>query len=283
MAEIFGGSWRVRVTGTSAEFAQRFRIAGADSGNGIYPGTVGTEITVNGDQWTIQLEWNNNKGSGWRESVVQRQSSQGPLVSAVVLKADDNFPDKRDNDFNDLVVVCEDLGSHKVSMEAVADAFRDAVCGPKHRDSPEVIWTDGGAQIVLHVGKLQVRAVDNAILVAVDSESAEFGVAPLMTRFVFGADDGPASLVAATDANVLGHPQVAARWGELFRDVIWAAFARLVEVQGDGSTPVAIKVGSDQLQIEFEKPVSLVALARAHLQDRVARGLRPAARARSET
>jgi hypothetical protein len=170
-----------------------------------------------------------------------------------------------------------------ISITAVADAFREAVCGPKHRDSPEVIWTDGGAQIVLHVGKLQVRTVDNAILVAIDSESAEFGVAPLMTRFVFGADDGPASLVAATDAHALGHPQVAARWGGLFCDVIWAAFARLVEVHGDGSTPVAIKVGSDQLRIEFEKPVSLVALAQTHLRDRVASGLRPASRARYDT
>jgi hypothetical protein len=167
-------------------------------------------------------------------------------------------------------------------MKAVAAAFRDAVCGPKHGGSPEVIWTDGGAEILLHVRKLQVRAVQNAILVAVDTESAEFGVAPLMTRFVFGVEKGPASLVAATDANVLGQPQVAARWGELFRDIIWAAFARLVEVRADGSTPVAIKVGSDQLQIEFEKSVSLVALARSHLQNRVASGLRPAARARSD-
>ena len=171
----------------------------------------------------------------------------------------------------------------QVSTDALAGAFGEALRGPRHPRSPEVIWTDGGAQVVLHVGKLQVRAIDNTLLVAVDTESSEFGVAPLMTRFVFGDDDGPASLVGATDSNVLGHPQIAARWGELFRDVLWAAFARLVEVQGNGHTPVAIKVGSDQVRIAFEKPVSPVALAQRHLQDRLASGLRPTAQARSDT
>ncbi|HEX5089105.1 MAG TPA: hypothetical protein VFV89_14955 [Nocardioides sp.] len=171
----------------------------------------------------------------------------------------------------------------RVSTAVLASSFRDALTGPKHVGSPEVVWTDGGSQIVLHVGKLQVRTVDSTVVVAVDTESEEFGVAPLMTRFVFGAERGPASLVAATDARALGHPQVAARWGELFRDVVWAAFARLVEVVGDGRTPVAIRVGSDQLEIAFEKPVSVVSLATTHLQDRVARGLRPALRERPHT
>jgi hypothetical protein len=110
MAETFKGNWRVRVTGTSAEFSQRFRIAGASTGKGLYSGVVGTEVTVKGDSWSIRLEWNNNGGSGWRESVVQRtQSFQSPLVLAVVLKADDGFQNERDNDFNDLVLLCEDL------------------------------------------------------------------------------------------------------------------------------------------------------------------------------
>lgn len=171
----------------------------------------------------------------------------------------------------------------RVSIPVLAAAFRDALTGPKHVGSPEVVWTDGGAQIILHVGKLHVRTVTNTVVVAVDTESEEFGVAPLMTRFVFGEERGPASLVAATDAQALGHPQVAARWGDLFRDVVWAAFARLVEVVGDGRTPVAMRVGSDQLEIRFEKPVDVVTIATTHLQDRVARGLRPAVRERTHT
>lgn len=163
-------------------------------------------------------------------------------------------------------------------MERLAGIFRDGLCGPQHGGSPEVIWTDGGAQLVLHVGKLQVRAVESTLLVAVDTESAEFGTVPLIVRFVFGTEGGPASLVAATDAKALGHPQVAARWGDLLRDVIWAAFARLIEVEGSGNPPTGIKVGADQLRIEFEDPFSVVALAETHVRDLVARGIRPATR-----
>lgn len=163
-----------------------------------------------------------------------------------------------------------------LKLGVVAGAFREALCGPRHHDSPEVVWSDGGAQILLHVGKLQVRTTENTVVVAVDTESEEFGVAALMTRFVFGADKGPASLVAATDAQALGHPQVAARWGELFRDVIWAAFARLVEVEGQGRTPVRIEIGRAALGITFQRSEPLPTLARTHLESLVAKGLRPA-------
>src|SRR6185312_2434993 len=103
-------------------------------------------------------------------------------------------------------------------------AFQDAVCGPSHPGSATVIWSDGGAQILLHVGQLQAITQGSVLVVAVDTESAEFGVAPLVVRFVFGSEQDPGFLIAATDETALGHPQVAARWGELFRDVIWAAF-----------------------------------------------------------
>jgi hypothetical protein len=97
-----------------------------------------------------------------------------------------------------------------------------------------------------------------------------------VVRFAFGADKGAASLVAATDASALGHPDVAARWGDLFRDVVWAALVRLVEVTGDGSPAAAIRVGHDRIVLSFDKPFSLVDLAHAHVQDRIDRGLRPA-------
>ncbi|MGH8891779.1 MAG: hypothetical protein ACRDWY_00485 [Actinomycetes bacterium] len=161
-------------------------------------------------------------------------------------------------------------------MDGVAVAVREALCGPNHGGQPEVVWSDGGAQVLLHVGRLQVRTAKDTLVVAVDTETAEFGVAPLMVRFVFGSEGGPASLVAATDAHALGHPQVVARWGELFRDVVWAGFARLVEVTGGGNPPIRLHVDKDRLEIGFDKPFSVLDLAHTHVQDRVARGLRPA-------
>jgi len=169
-------------------------------------------------------------------------------------------------------------GEPTLSLEALAAAFRDALCGPKNLGSPEVVWSDGGSQIVLHVGKLQVRTVQTALVVAVDTESSEFGVAPLVVRFVFGKEGGPASLVAATDETALGHPQVAARWGPLFRDVVWAAFARQVELGAAGKQPTGVSVGRAGLQLAIDKPFSVVELAGAHLRDLVSRGVREAPR-----
>lgn len=159
-------------------------------------------------------------------------------------------------------------------METLAEAFRASVCGPDHAGRPEVIWDDGGSQILLHVGKLQVHLMDATVVVAVDAESTEFGLAPLMVRFVFGQEDGPTSLVAATDARAFGDPRVAARWGDLFRDVIWAALARMVDVSSAGRTPAGIAVQREGLVLRYEKPFSIRDLALTHVQDLTERGLR---------
>ena len=44
MPETFQGKWRLQVTEKNAGFDQRFRVQGADSGNGTYPGVVGTTV-----------------------------------------------------------------------------------------------------------------------------------------------------------------------------------------------------------------------------------------------
>lgn len=161
-----------------------------------------------------------------------------------------------------------------VATDTITKAFQDAVCGPAHLGSPEVVWSDGGAQILLYAAKLRAITQGNVLIVAVDTESAEFGVAPLIVRFVFGSEQEPAFLVAATDETALGHPQVAARWGDLFRDVIWAAFARLAEVSAAGKTPAGLRLSPAGLELTTDDPVPVVQAAREHVDDLVRRGLR---------
>jgi len=163
-----------------------------------------------------------------------------------------------------------------VATDTITKAFQDAVCGPAHLGSPEVIWSDGGAQILLYAAKLRAIVQGNVLIVAVDTESAEFGVAPLIARFVFGSEQEPAFLVAATDETALGHPQVAARWGDLFRDVIWAAFARLAQVSAAGKTPAGLRLSPAGLELTAAEPVPVVQAAREHVDDLIRRGLRRA-------
>lgn len=167
-----------------------------------------------------------------------------------------------------------------LAPEALAIWFRASLSGAEHADSPEIVWSDCGSQILLHVGKLQVRLAKATLVVAVDTESVEFGVAPLVVRFVFGADGGPSSLVAATDADALGHPDVAARWGDLFRDVIWAAFSRLVDLHSGEGVPGGLTVQPRGLSVAVQKPFSTVDLAVAHRRGLVEEKLRDAPRGR---
>jgi len=161
-----------------------------------------------------------------------------------------------------------DARQDDVPIDRVTGVIRDALTGPGHVGAPAVIWSDRGSQLVLHVGKLQLRAVENTLVVAVDTQSEEFGVAPLIARFVFGGRDDPASLVAATDDSALGHPAIAARWGKLFRDVLWAALVRLSvsHADGHGLTPMSLEIAPEWLRFTAGPQVSVRDLAEQHVR-----------------
>jgi hypothetical protein len=110
MAQTFFGQWSVEVLSLDAAFGERFLIAGSTDADGAYDGTPGVRIQVSGDAWTLDLQWNDNAGSGWQPSDVRRTAeytiSNGLVVT---LGADDNFDAVRDHDYNDVVLACRSL------------------------------------------------------------------------------------------------------------------------------------------------------------------------------
>ncbi|MFI5706616.1 hypothetical protein [Kribbella sp. NPDC051620] len=167
---------------------------------------------------------------------------------------------------SDVFAAGADARRDELRVDVVTAALQNALTGSRNAGASAVVWSDRGSQIVLHVGKLQLRALQNTIVVAVDTESAEFGVAPLIVRFVFGGRQDPASLVAATDEGALGHPAIAARWGTLFRDVIWAALVRLLVSHADshGLAPASVEIGPDRFLFGARQEVSVRELAEQH-------------------
>jgi hypothetical protein len=108
MAEFFQGRWRATVTGRNAGFSQRVLVSGGASGNGAYNGVVGNSFEFSDAQ--VELQWNNESGSGWQPSAVTSSvGMSSPLVIVRFISADDNFPDERDGDFDDLQVAFECL------------------------------------------------------------------------------------------------------------------------------------------------------------------------------
>lgn len=116
---------------------------------------------------------------------------------------------------------------------ALHAAVRAALAGPGNEHADSIVWRDRGAQILLDLASLQVHNSPALCVVAVDTETSEFGRLPLIARFVLAHPDASASLVAATDDTPLGDPRIAARWGELFRDVVWTALVRQVVVHAE--------------------------------------------------
>ena len=154
----------------------------------------------------------------------------------------------------------------RLSTAALAQALRDALCGPSHAGEPAVVWEDRGSQMLVHVASLQVQTLEQALVVGVDTETAEFGRAPLIVRFVFGTARDPATLVASSDETVHGPPLLAARWGSLFRDVVWTVIVRLADAHATerGLQARTISILGDHLRFTAEPVTDIQPLAVAH-------------------
>ncbi|TLG71877.1 hypothetical protein [Methylocystis sp. B8] len=108
MSEFFQGNWRATVIGRNAGFSQRVNVIAATSGAGAYDGVVGNSFVFENGQ--VDLEWNNNAGSSWQPSaIISSIGMSSPLIVVRFMSADDNFPDQRDGDYDDLQVKFEHL------------------------------------------------------------------------------------------------------------------------------------------------------------------------------
>lgn len=127
-----------------------------------------------------------------------------------------------------------------------------ALAGPHAAKPPSiVIWEDAGDEVIVHLASLQVRLLARTIAVSVDFESDETGRAPVIVRFVFGGASDRAGMIAATDDIAHGHAILAARWGRILRDVVWAAVIRTVEEHAleRGVAPQAVVVVDGQVRL----------------------------------
>jgi len=155
----------------------------------------------------------------------------------------------------------------RTSTAPLADltaALQASLTGPANVGATAVVWSDRGSQILLDVAHLHVTTVPGALVVGVDTSTVEHGSAPLIVRFVLGQEAAGGALVASTDADALGHPDVAARWGALFRDVVWAALLRYVDThaRAQGLRAASLAVRSDSsVEVAARPDFSLVDLA----------------------
>lgn len=110
-ARFGDGDYEVKVTGKEAAFKQRFRVVGADVGNGTYDGVVGTAVKVSKafdlkGRWEVFVEHDDGK-AGWQPSKIR----------IVFVSIGDEWlirtEDWTDRDFNDLEIAVKRTGFAK--------------------------------------------------------------------------------------------------------------------------------------------------------------------------
>ncbi|MEY2689993.1 MAG: hypothetical protein RL375_4193 [Pseudomonadota bacterium] len=105
MSLVMQGTWNVSVKSKNASFPQRFRIAGAATGNGTFVGATSTPpVLVTGASWTITIEA--QAGKDWHASAMRYKT---PVAMGASLQLDiesDDGGGGGDQDFDDLVLTC---------------------------------------------------------------------------------------------------------------------------------------------------------------------------------
>lgn len=122
-----------------------------------------------------------------------------------------------------------------------------------------VIWDDFGDQILVHLDSVIVKLLPRYIVISVDFESDQTGRAPLIVTFALGSTRDSAGLLATTDEIPRGNSILAARWGRILQETLWAALMGLVQqhAQERGKVPLHIHILDGHLRLAAAPPLSL--------------------------
>lgn len=128
-----------------------------------------------------------------------------------------------------------------------------------------VVWDDAGDQALVHLDSVVVKLVANSVIVSVDLETEQTGRAPLIVVLAFGTEQDPAGLVATTDALARGNMLLAARWGRVLQETIWAALMGFARAHADerGKVPLSLHIVKGRVRFNAGEPVVLGDEARA--------------------
>lgn len=137
-------------------------------------------------------------------------------------------------------------------MGTSADGSRTV---PPSEGSP-VIWVDAGDEVLVHLDSTQIRILDKVVLVSVDLETDQTGRTPLIVSFSLGDANDPGGLIATTDDLPRGNGLLAARWGRVLQNAVWASLLSLAKDHADerSGAPQAISIAAGQLRLQSGTP-----------------------------
>lgn len=168
-------------------------------------------------------------------------------------------------DFND---GARDLGMRhsvpdSVDEAALAQLLRRAlapIAAKAGGDGITLLWDDGDSQALVHLHRLAVTMVKRLLIVSVEFETEQTGIAPLIVTFGLGSTQDKAGLIAVTDEQPRGHPLLVARWGAAWRDALWSALIATARRHANERkrVPGALHVLDGHIRFIASEPIDLV-------------------------
>ena len=92
----------------------------------------------------------------------------------------------------------------------------------------QVIWVDSGSEVMVYLTSIRTSIADGLLLVSTDFECDQTGRTPLIAAFAMNKGIDAAGLFATTDELPRGNGILAARWGAIYQNAVWAALTSLI-------------------------------------------------------
>jgi hypothetical protein len=120
-----------------------------------------------------------------------------------------------------------------------------------------VIWVDHGDEVLVHLEAMRIQMQDGLILVSVDLQTDQTGRTPLIISIALGKPNDSAGLLGVTDEYPRGNGILAARWGTVLQEAVWAALLSLAKdhAMQTGQAPRAIGVTTGKLSLQAGTPL----------------------------
>ncbi len=129
----------------------------------------------------------------------------------------------------------------------------------------QVIWVDAGSDVMVHLDSVKTHIADGLLLVSVDFECDQTGRTPLIAAFGMNHGADAAGLFMTTDEYPRGNGLLAARWGRIYQNALWAALTGLVSDHASERKlfPLALTCSNATLQLRSGAPLNAQQLASA--------------------
>ena len=98
---------------------------------------------------------------------------------------------------------------------------------PQGQTPTQVIWVDGGDEVLVHLDSIKTVILDGMVLISIDLESDQTGRTTMVVSFAVGKANDPAGLVAITDEFPRGNGVLASRWGSAIQAAAWSSLLSL--------------------------------------------------------